>query len=63
MFMEVTLQAKTERDSGTGAHIWMGCNVFVRMNWGKHPYPPVLRDNLLDEVAIDNTTWSIQQMK
>ena len=63
MFMELTLQVSIEHDIGTGARIWMRCNVFVRMNWGKHPYPPILTDNLLDSLAIDNSTWSIQQIE
>lgn len=54
MFIEVTMQVKIGHDSGTEAHIWVRCNVFVRRNWGKHPYPPTLRDNLLGCLANDN---------
>lgn len=54
--MELALPVKVEHDSGTGACIWMKCSGFVRMNWGKHPYPPIMRDNLLDYLAVDNST-------
>jgi len=37
--MEVTVQVNIEHYSDTEAHFWMRCKVFLRMNWGKHPYP------------------------